>query len=198
MKTDIERLISLGEFNDFKNVQDFFRVLINYDYRVVGGLAVAYYVKERIPTRGDIDVLISVDEYDYVAEDLCEEGWKVFGKGLREVFEYAEANRGGDKFDILIDDLGIIERCSYRKAVLRELVIKIIEPEWLIPLKLMASRDKDIQDIFFLLQSGGCDEKKIEKAVMDFVGKDGLRELEALKYMAKIGSKFEKDDLRKD
>jgi len=188
----IERLIRLCEFNDFSNVQDFFKVLNNYDYRVVGGFAVAYYIEKRAPTKGDIDVLINAEDYNHIAEDLFKEGWKVLKRGLKHDFEYADATRNKDEFDLLLDEFEIIDKSPYKKVIVQTVAIKLMTPEWIIPLKLMADRDKDLRDIVFLLQSGICDNQEVERAVIEVLGENWLEDLESLQYMATSASNFGK------
>lgn len=194
--TNTDRLIKLCEFSDFRNVQDFFRVMNNYDYSTVGGFAVAYYVKKRIPSKGDIDVLINADDYDYIADELTEDGWKVLKKGLKNDFEFADATRNGDMFDILLDEFGILERSRYKRAVFNGVSVKLMSPEWIIALKLMAGREKDLQDVVLLLQSKLCDDAEVERAVIEVLGEEWLDELESLQYMAQSLQRYLKHERR--
>jgi len=193
-----ERILKLCEWVDFRNVQEFLTVLKPYDYRIVGGIAVAFYTRKRIPSKGDLDVLVDEGEFQDIYAELEDRGWEVEFGGFREKFEYVFAVKGEDKFDILIDG-EILWRSGYKRASLRGVEVKIIEPEWLAVLKLIAGREKDLRDLALLLESGVCDREKLERIVSDFLGEDYLAELENLEFVGKGIEKrwFEEKFLRR-
>lgn len=186
---DISKIIVHCEFSDMNNVKDFFRLLSGYEYRLVGGVAVSFYVPERIPSKGDLDVILQMDDFDNVSADFRENGWLVQRGGYQEKFEYVAVIKGVDRFDILLDT-NLLPDARYQMAGFKEVNVKIIEPEWLILLKIIAGREKDIHDILLLLNSERCNLEKLKSIVRKELGYPGLEELKSFEYMAKNVKKF--------
>jgi len=62
-------------------VREFLDLVFDYDYAIVGGLGVAFWVKERKPTPGELDILVVEEEINDLLEllekqDYTIEGWK--------------------------------------------------------------------------------------------------------------------------
>jgi hypothetical protein len=62
-----------------------------------------------------------------------------------------------------------------------DLPMRVVSAEWMIPLKMLAGRGKDLQDLeFLLLDAEDCDLKRARKIVKDEIGLYGVREFDAL------------------
>jgi len=46
------------EFIQIKQVREFLNLIFEYNYAIVGGLAVSFWIPERKPTPGELDVLL--------------------------------------------------------------------------------------------------------------------------------------------
>jgi len=182
---NLERVLKLCEWIDFRNVQEFLKVLSNYEYRVIGGIAVAFYVKQRIPSKGDLDVLVDKEEFDDIYDELVEAGWVLRFSGYRDMFDYVKCEKGMDVFDMLVDEEGIVWKSEYKKGHIRGIPVKVMAPEWIVALKLIAGREKDLKDVALLVTLGVCDDRKLRKVVREVVGEEGVEELENLEYLKK-------------
>ena len=142
------------EFADNDAVQDFLRIIDNYNYCIIGGLAVSLYSKSaRKVSPDDLDVYIDETQIDLFLKDLISQGfhivrnhnfqgtqWYVVARGKNQEFDIALKSKGSNYFDRP-------EIFSYRG-----LKLKVISKPLLINNKLLAARDKDLRDLLYLLK----------------------------------------------
>lgn len=134
---------------DINVVNEFFDVLQNYRYCVIGGFAVGLYTKDynRV-SLGDIDIIINRSDVSAIIEDLGSRGFS-FERGMTEKYGILLFSKNGYEFDILVPDDDIANDAIYdRKLFVYKGRRYYVCPIWfLIYSKLISSRDKDMTDI---------------------------------------------------
>jgi len=130
-------------------VREFLDLIFDYDYAIVGGLGVAFWVKERKPTPGELDILIDEEEINDLLEllekqDYTIEGWK--GLEITNVAVRKEAFR----FDILLVQDDWLKKELFFTITVPDRKIKVLHPKGIIKMKLLALREKDMKDIELL------------------------------------------------
>lgn len=137
----------------------------NTYWALCGGLAMHLYGSDRLTK--DVDVIASAN---------------------LSVRGNAQLTFGGDSYQVRIGKYKVSVDCIVRKdgyqkyyrAALNEAVelpsnLKIITPEWLVILKILAGRQKDLDDTIFLLKrkSGArVDRSKVRENVVRIAGED--------------------------
>jgi hypothetical protein len=132
-------------------VREFLDLVFDFDYAIVGGLGVAYWVKERKPTPGELDILVDEDEINGLLEllerqDYTIEGWK----GL-EITNVA-VRKEDFRFDILLAQDDWLKEELFFAITVPNRKIKVLHPKGIIKMKLLALREKDMRD-FELLEN---------------------------------------------
>jgi hypothetical protein len=130
-------------------VREFLDLIFDFDYAIVGGLGVAFWVKERKPTPGELDILIDEEEINDLLELLEKhhytiEGWK--GLEITNVAVRKEAFR----FDILLVQDDWLKKELFFTITVPDRKIKVLHPKGIIKMKLLALREKDMKDIELL------------------------------------------------
>jgi len=130
-------------------VREFLDLIFDFDYAIVGGLGVAFWVKERKPTPGELDILIDEEEINDLLEllekqDYTIEGWK--GLEITNVAVRKEAFR----FDILLVQDDWLKKELFFTITVPDRKIKVLHPKGIIKMKLLALREKDMKDIELL------------------------------------------------
>lgn len=130
-------------------VREFLDLVFDFDYALVGGLAVSFWVKERKPTPGELDILIDEEEINDLLELLEKhhyiiEGWK----GL-EITNVA-VRKEDFRFDILLAQDDWLKEELFFTITVSDRKIKVLHPKGIIKMKLLALREKDMRDIELL------------------------------------------------
>jgi hypothetical protein len=130
-------------------VREFLDLVFDFDYALVGGLAVSFWVKERKPTPGELDILIDEEEINDLLELLEKhhyiiEGWK----GL-EITNVA-VRKEDFRFDILLAQDDWLKEELFFTFTLSDRKIKVLHPKGIIKMKLLALREKDMRDVELL------------------------------------------------
>jgi len=137
------------EFIQIKQVREFLNLIFEYNYAIVGKLAVSFWIPERKPTPGELDVLLDEDHInDFIfvleSQNYTIEGWK--GIDLTNVVVRKENFR----FDILLAQDDWLKEMLYFSIKIKAKKVKVLHPKGLIKMKLLAMREKDLKDIEML------------------------------------------------
>jgi hypothetical protein len=137
------------EFIQIKQVREFLSLIYVFDYALVGGLAVSFWVKERKPTQGELDILIDEEQINDLLELLEKQHYTIEGwKGL-EITNVA-VRKEDFRFDILLaQDDWLKEELLFTISV-PDRKIKVLHPKGIIKMKLFALREKDMKDVELL------------------------------------------------
>lgn len=137
------------EFIQIKQVREFLSLIYDFDYALVGGLAVSFWVKERKPTQGELDILIDEEQINDLLELLEKQHYTIEGwKGL-EITNVA-VRKEDFRFDILLaQDDWLKEELLFTISV-PDRKIKVLHPKGIIKMKLFALREKDMKDVELL------------------------------------------------
>ena len=137
------------EFIKIKKVREFLNLIFDFDYAIVGGLAVAYWVPEREPTPGEIDILVVEEEINDLIELLERQHYTIEGwKGL-EIINVA-VRKEDFRFDILLAQDDWLKEELFFTITVPNRKIKVLPPKGIIKMKLLALREKDMKDIELL------------------------------------------------
>jgi len=177
----MDKIFENCHFKNYENLREFLYVIFTYPHRLIGGVAVSFYVPERMPTPGDLDLLLDPEDLIKIAGALEEKGWKVVKSGYWTIFEHYIASKDSEEFDILLNE-EFLHKSDYRVATWEGLKLKILSPEWLILNKMIAGREKDQKDIELLIKSLRYDLKKLEKIIREELGEEGLIDLQGFLY----------------
>jgi len=130
-------------------VREFLDLVFDYDYAIVGGLGVSFWVKERKPTPGELDILIDEEETNALLELLEKHNYTLEGwKGL-EIINVA-VRKGDFRFDILLAQDDLLKEELLFTITVPNRKIKVLPPKGIIKMKLIALREKDMKDIELL------------------------------------------------
>ena len=137
------------ELIKIKKVREFLDMVFDFDYAIVGGLAVSYWVKERKPTPGELDILVEEEEINALLELLEKHHYTIEGwKGL-EITNVA-VRKGDFRFDILLAQDDLLKEELLFTIIVPDRKIKVLPPKGIIKMKLIALREKDMKDIELL------------------------------------------------
>lgn len=177
----VESFIScLKEVKDKSVLRRVFDVVYRYDGVLVGGVAVALYVRGRVPTEREFDFLVFSDSFNRLYQELVDEGLSLVETGMRKGFDYYVMYLDGLVVDFLVDAYDEWRRVDYVVVSIKGMRVRVISPEWLVALKYHAGRGKDFADIVLLLKSGKCDLKKLRRVMLEQFGEDGWEEIELI------------------
>lgn len=137
------------EFIQIKQVREFLNLIFEYNYALVGGLAVSFWVPERKPTPGELDILIDEEEINDLLELLEKHHYTIEGwKGL-EITNVA-VRKDDFRFDILLAQDDWLKEELFFTFTVSDRKIKVLHPKGIIKMKLLALREKDMKDIELL------------------------------------------------
>jgi len=137
------------EFIQIKQVREFLNLIFEYNYALVGGLAVSFWVKERKPTQGELDILIDEEEINELLELLEKQDYTIEGwKGL-EITNVA-VKKEDFRFDILLAQDDWLKEELLFTIIVPDRKIKVLHPKGIIKMKLLALREKDMRDVELL------------------------------------------------
>ena len=137
------------EFIQIKQVREFLSLIYDFDYALVGGLAVSFWVKERKPTQGELDILIDEEEINELLELLEKQHYTIEGwKGL-EITNVA-VRKEDFRFDILLAQDDWLKEELLFTIIVPDRKIKVLHPKGIIKMKLFALREKDMKDVELL------------------------------------------------
>jgi len=137
------------EFIQIKQVREFLNLIFEYNYALVGGLAVSFWVKERKPTQGELDILIDEEEINELLELLEKQDYTIEGwKGL-EITNVA-VKKEDFRFDILLAQDDWLKEELLFTITASDRKIKVLHPKGIIKMKLLALREKDMKDVELL------------------------------------------------
>lgn len=137
------------EFIQIKQVREFLNLIFEYNYALVGGLAVSFWVPERKPTPGELDILIDEEEINDLLELLEKHHYTIEGwKGL-EITNVA-VRKDDFRFDILLAQDDWLKEELFFTFTVSDRKIKVLHPKGIIKMKLLALREKDMRDIELL------------------------------------------------
>jgi hypothetical protein len=137
------------EFIQIKQVREFLNLIFEYNYALVGGLAVSFWVKEREPTPGELDILVEEEEINDLLELLEKHHYTIEGwKGL-EITNVA-VRKEDFRFDILLAQDDWLREELFFTITVPDRKIKVLHPKGIIKMKLIALREKDMKDIELL------------------------------------------------
>ena len=152
MSTNTINLTTKPYFDQFIQaslVREFLDLIFDFNYAIVGGLAVAYWVKERKPTPGELDILIDEEEINDLLELLEKHHYTIEGwKGL-EITNVA-VRKDDFRFDILPAQDDWLKEELYFTFTVSDRKIKVLHPKGIIKMKLLALREKDMRDVELL------------------------------------------------
>jgi hypothetical protein len=152
LSTNIINLTTKEYFDQFIQaplVREFLDLVFDYDYAIVGGLGVAFWVKERKPTPGELDILIDEEEINDLLELLEKQDYTIEGwKGL-EIINIA-VRKEDFRFDILLAQDDLLKEELFFTITVPDRKIKVLHPKGIIKMKLLALREKDMKDIELL------------------------------------------------
>lgn len=179
----MSRLVSLVESREV--VREIFQILEGFDCALVGGLAVAYWAMGRVPTSRELDILVVREDFDEVRNLFGEMGFSVGGYAKAGVGSYTVKGRGWEVDLILAEEEWEEDAIEYaKKDVFEGVEVRIVKPEWLIVMKLVAMREKDMDDIVLL--SRVVDVEKVRGLVRRYLGEDYVEDFDSL---VEIGGK---------
>jgi len=151
LSTNTINLTNKAYFDQFIQaplVREFLDLVFDFDYASVGGLAVSYWVKERKPTPGELDILVEEEINDLLEllekQHYAIEGWK----GL-EITNVA-VRKEDFRFDILLAQDDWLKEELFFTITVPDRKIKVLSPKGIIKMKLLALREKDMKDIELL------------------------------------------------
>ncbi len=133
------------------------------EWAVAGGLVMYFYGSSRLTK--DVDIIASGNL------SLKPEHPLSFGGSSYKV----EAGKYTVQVDWIVRDDGYQK---YYRAALQEAVhlpngLRVVTPEWMVLLKMMAGRQKDLDDVVFLLkQSGLVDRPTVKQKLVQIGGED--------------------------
>ena len=137
------------EFIQIKQVREFLNLIFEYNYALVGGLAVSFWVKERKPTQGELDILIDEEEINELLELLEKQDYTIEGwKGLE--ITYVAVKKEDFRFDILLAQDDWLKEELLFTITASDRKIKVLHPKGIIKMKLFALREKDMKDVELL------------------------------------------------
>ncbi len=90
---------------------------------------------------------------------------------------------GGVETDIIVrnDEFeALYDAGLYHAALNRELGARVVRAEYLFAMKMLAGRDKDHEDMAYLIVSGEVDLPRARKVIVKFLGHYAAREFDAL------------------
>lgn len=137
------------EFIQIKQVREFLNLIFEYNYALVGGLAVSFWVPERKPTPRELDILVEEEEINDLLELLEKHQYTIEGwKGL-EITNVA-VRKDDFRFDILLAQDDWLKEELFFTFTVSDRKIKVLHPKGIIKMKLLALREKDMKDIELL------------------------------------------------
>jgi hypothetical protein len=152
LSTNTINLTTKAYFDQFIQaplVREFLDLIFDYDYAIVGGLGVAFWVKERKPTPGELDILIDEEEINDLLELLEKQDYTIEGwKGL-EITNVA-VRKEDFRFDILLAQDDWLKEELFFTITVPDRKIKVLHPKGIIKMKLLALREKDMKDVELL------------------------------------------------
>ena len=152
MSTNTITLTTKAYFDQFIQaslVREFLDLIFDFDYAIVGGLGVAFWVKERKPTPGELDILIDEEEINDLLELLEKQDYTIEGwKGL-EITNIA-VRKEDFRFDILLAQDDWLKEELFFTITVPDRKIKVLHPKGIIKMKLLALREKDMKDVELL------------------------------------------------
>jgi len=130
-------------------VREFLDLVFDFDYALVGGLAVSFWVKERKPTPGELDILVDEEQINDLLELLEKHRYTIEGwKGL-EITNVA-VRKEDFRFDILLAQDDWLKEELLFTIIVPDRKIKMLPPKGIIKMKLLAQREKDMRDVELL------------------------------------------------
>lgn len=179
----MSRLVSLVESREV--VREIFQILEGFSCALVGGLAVAYWVEGRVPTSRELDILVVKEDFDEGRDLFNEIGFSVSGYAKVGVGSYMVKGKGWEVDLILAEEEWEEDAIKYaKKDVFEGVEVRIVRPEWLIVMKLVAMREKDMDDIVLL--SRVVDVEKVRGLVRMYLGEAYVEDFNRL---VEIGGK---------
>lgn len=152
MSTNTIILTTKAYFDQFIQtplVRKFLDLVFDFDYALVGGLAVSFWVKERKPTPGELDILVEEEEINDLLELLEKHQYTIEGwKGL-EITNVA-VRKDDFRFDILLAQDDWLKEELFFTFTVSDRKIKVLHPKGIIKMKLLALREKDMKDVELL------------------------------------------------
>jgi hypothetical protein len=137
------------EFIQIKQVREFLNLIFEYNYALVGGLAVSFWVKERKPTPGELDILVDEEQINDLLDLLEKQHFTIEGwKGL-EITNVA-VKKEDFRFDILLAQDDWLKEELFFTLTVPDRKIKVLHPKGIIKMKNLALREKDMKDIELL------------------------------------------------
>lgn len=150
-------------------ITQFFTMLTDFNFVLVGGWAVGLYVNERMVTVNDLDILINPEDYNSLAEVAESIGFSVGGVGGAGLLT-SKIKKNDFSFDVLIaDSVWEMDALDYYRLLNWEgISIYVVYPEYLVVMKLYSGREKDFNDIKLLLKSGHVNLKFLDKLILKY------------------------------
>ncbi|MEM1660848.1 MAG: hypothetical protein QXR17_06900 [Candidatus Bathyarchaeia archaeon] len=177
----VESFVScLEEVKDKSVLRKVFDAVYRYGGVLVGGVAVALYVRGRVPTEREFDFLIFSDGFNELYQELIDEGLSLVETGMRKGFDYYVMYLDGLVVDFLVDVYDEWRGVDYVVMSIKGMKVRVIVPEWLVALKYHAGRGKDFADIVLLLRSGKCDLRKLRRIMLEQFGEDEWEEVKLI------------------
>lgn len=124
---------------------------------LVGGMAMQYYGSSRLT--GDIDVAVS----------LVPRGFR----GTRLSFGGLRTKINGVPTDLIVRSdkwLRLYENAIDTAVARRGMMIRVVLPEYLAAMKMVAARDKDMLDLEYLIVSGELNMAKVCEVLEKYLG----------------------------
>lgn len=164
-----------------EGIRDVLEIISNYGGILIGGMAVALYVVNRVPTSREIDFLVGDREFVDLYDELLDEGLEAVETGMRTGFDYYTLKLNRFIIDFLVDiSNDWIDKMDYKMFSVFGVRVRVASPEWLVALKYYAMREKDIADIVKLFRAGVCDVGKLKKVMLSQFGRSGWEEIEVI------------------
>jgi len=91
-------VINFSQISNYQNLKEYLTIITSYPHRLIGGVAVSFYVPERMPTPGDLDLLLDPEDLIKIAGTLEEKRWKVVKSGYWTIFEHYIASKDSEEF----------------------------------------------------------------------------------------------------
>lgn len=164
-----------------EGIRDVLKLVDDYGGILIGGMAVALYVVNRVPTSREIDFLVGDREFMDLYDELLDRGLEVIETGMRTGFDYYTLKLNRFIIDFLVDvGNDWIDKVDYKMFSVFGVRVRVVSPEWLVALKYYAMREKDVADIVKLFRAGVCDMGKLKKVMLSQFGRSGWEEIEIM------------------
>jgi len=171
-------------------IEELLVILEGFNYCLIGGLAISLQInRARVISPDDIDLIVSKTDIIQLKDKLIQKGFNFHGTNNSNIGIWSSFSKGKLEIDIktavkpyetkMLQD---ILKINY----LQILRVKIAQIPYLLLLKMIADREKDMQDIILMLKTIPWDDIKKSKELIKKYLPDKIEDFEQYLEIAKL------------